>query len=129
MTNELNDTEITVQYHPETNTHHATYDAVVGQHRQYETLQDAIGDDAQSILVATDYDPTTESYPITITADRDGRWKPTTIDGAGPNAVTVGDPDQEADTIQIHGNGNHYGRPVQIRNLALASHPDANRDK
>lgn len=101
------------------------YDAVVGANRQYETIQDAIRDDAQSILVATNYDPTGESYPVTITADRDGRWTPTTIHGVGPNAVTVGDPDQEADTIQIHGNGNHYGRPVQITDLALASHPDA----
>lgn len=101
------------------------YDAVVGVQRQYETIQAAIEDDAESILVATDYDQTDESYPITITADNNGSWTPTAIHGVGPNAVTVGDPDQRADIIQIHGNGNHYGCPVQLSNLALASHPEA----
>lgn len=100
-------------------------DAVVVSDGAYGTIQEAIDDGAQSILVGTGYDPTGESYPIEIKATDDGDWTPVVICGTGPNTVTVGDRSQPADTIQIHGNGNHYGAPVQLSNLSLASHPEA----
>lgn len=90
----------------------------------YDTIQSAINDGAQSILVGHEYDSTNEAYPVTMYANGEEDWTPVVISGVGPNSTVIGDPTQKADTLRIHGNGNHYGAPIVVRNASLTSHPE-----